>query len=499
MKFKKITIKNFRCYTFSEMNLGESCTVFIGKNGTGKSSVLSAIRKGISFAFSNDVKKLNENKIDSTEIEVNPLRANNNSRISTFSQLDTHYDYNENSFKWPVSISYDAELLNTSIKWEFYKKGHPGGLHPTKYKEALGILLNLLTKNENSWPLFSFYSDSFPHSAINILETSNILLNKVILPIDYAYYSWDLHSNCTLIWIKRLNIIDKEINTFYKEVFREASKNVNDFLFNDQEQKEAALFSEVASLKEEKYKSLNNKIFKHYEREFDYISSKFRLFTQPLEREKSFINENFSILYLSLEPKISDEEQLWFLFNSGEKKALDMLPMGYKRLFEIVLDLAYRSFILTKGEYEATGIALIDEIELHLHPTLQQEVLSRFRRTFPQIQFIVTTHSPLVISNFKSDDNNRIIKLENDGERYWNEELENIYGLDYATNLNEVMEVAPRASTIDKYINGYLFLYGKGKEEEANKLLEQLKEYVGGSISPFLQAEIDKKRKQYER
>lgn len=138
---------------------------------------------------------------------------------------------------------------------------------------------------------------------------------------------------------------------------------------------------------------------------------------------------------------------------------------------------------------------MIDEVELHLHPTLQQEILQRLKNTFPEIQFIVTTHSPLVISNFKADDNNKIIKLENDGNKYWNIEVENIYGIDYATNLTEIMEVSPRSSTIDKYVNAYLFLFSKNKLEEAEKVLKKLKEYIGGEIPTFLQKEIDNQKK----
>ncbi|WP_243406916.1 AAA family ATPase [Cuspidothrix issatschenkoi] len=49
--------------------------------------------------------------------------------------------------------------------------------------------------------------------------------------------------------------------------------------------------------------------------------------------------------------------------------------------------------LLGKG----TGIILIDEIDLHLHPQWQRIVISSFRKTFPKCQFIVTTHSPQVL------------------------------------------------------------------------------------------------------
>lgn len=59
------------------------------------------------------------------------------------------------------------------------------------------------------------------------------------------------------------------------------------------------------------------------------------------------------------------------------------------------------------------GIVLIDEIDLHLHPSLQRALIPRLRKTFPKVQWIVTTHSPLVLANF---DVNEIIALDRDCE-----------------------------------------------------------------------------------
>ena len=55
-----------------------------------------------------------------------------------------------------------------------------------------------------------------------------------------------------------------------------------------------------------------------------------------------------------------------------------------------------QAFPNAENPLEQEGIVLIDEIDIHLHPTWQRQILSQLRRTFPKIQFIVTTHSPLV-------------------------------------------------------------------------------------------------------
>jgi len=58
-------------------------------------------------------------------------------------------------------------------------------------------------------------------------------------------------------------------------------------------------------------------------------------------------------------------------------------------------------------------VVLIDEIDLHLHPSLQRELVPRLRKALPKVQWIVTTHSPLVLANF---DVNEIIALDRDQE-----------------------------------------------------------------------------------
>ena len=63
---------------------------------------------------------------------------------------------------------------------------------------------------------------------------------------------------------------------------------------------------------------------------------------------------------------------------------------------------------------ETEGIVLIDEVDLHLHPTWQQRIIGDLKEIFPKVQFIVTTHAPAVISTVKSE----IIILLNDGGMY---------------------------------------------------------------------------------
>ena len=69
---------------------------------------------------------------------------------------------------------------------------------------------------------------------------------------------------------------------------------------------------------------------------------------------------------------------------------------GYRMTFNRMMDLygrALRADRITPGEH-VRGIVLIDEIEHHLHPSMQAEILPRISEVFPEIQLIATTHSP---------------------------------------------------------------------------------------------------------
>lgn len=81
---------------------------------------------------------------------------------------------------------------------------------------------------------------------------------------------------------------------------------------------------------------------------------------------------------------------------------VEQLSDGEKNLIAMVGDLARRLSIANRGSIDAlngNGIVLIDEIELHLHPAWQSNVLMSLMKTFPNVQFIITTHSPLVLSS----------------------------------------------------------------------------------------------------
>jgi predicted ATP-binding protein involved in virulence len=93
------------------------------------------------------------------------------------------------------------------------------------------------------------------------------------------------------------------------------------------------------------------------------------------------------------------------VMQKGEQEILpvSLLSDGTRTTISLIADLAFRCVCLNglsglDSPLNSPGIVMIDEIDLHLHPRWQQRILHSLRQAFPQIQFIVTTHSPQVLS-----------------------------------------------------------------------------------------------------
>ena len=84
---------------------------------------------------------------------------------------------------------------------------------------------------------------------------------------------------------------------------------------------------------------------------------------------------------------------------------LRYLSAGYQSVIWMVLDIAYRMAVLNPNlrekASEGSGVVLIDELDVHLHPKWQWNIISALTQTFPNVQFISATHSPIIIASCK--------------------------------------------------------------------------------------------------
>ena len=114
-----------------------------------------------------------------------------------------------------------------------------------------------------------------------------------------------------------------------------------------------------------------------------------------------------------LELKFNDETFQFSIHESGrEPFDFNTMSSGYAAVLDIINDLIIRMEAQSglRTEFDMEGIVLVDEIETHLHLELQKKILPVLTKLFPNIQFIITTHSPFILSSL---DDAVIYDLEN--------------------------------------------------------------------------------------
>lgn len=102
-----------------------------------------------------------------------------------------------------------------------------------------------------------------------------------------------------------------------------------------------------------------------------------------------------------LELNFDSENFKYIISSQGKKFDLNTLSDGFSSAIHIVTELMMRMEKQRSRFYDMQGLVLIDEIETHLHIDLQKKILPFLTRFFPKIQFIVTTHSPFVLTSLK--------------------------------------------------------------------------------------------------
>ena len=127
---------------------------------------------------------------------------------------------------------------------------------------------------------------------------------------------------------------------------------------------------------------------------------------------------------------------------------VELLSDGIRNMIGMVADMAFRAVKLNpqlgaQAAEQTPGVVLIDEVDMHLHPEWQQTVLQGLRGAFPEVQFIVTTHSPQVLSTVDKACV-RLLGRNAAGEMVATEPLANPYGVPSGTVLQQVMHVDPQ-------------------------------------------------------
>ena len=177
---------------------------------------------------------------------------------------------------------------------------------------------------------------------------------------------------------------------------------------------------------------------------------------------------------------------------SGEKKRIPMknLSDGYKNTIGMIADIAYRMAVLNpqlldRVLTETPGIVLIDEVDLHLHPRWQQRILGDLQMLFPNVQFIVSTHAPLVISSVKREN---LIVLDNGSQTA--PLPSEVYGKDANYILGGVMESKIRPASVQKMFDHFYQTLETEDLSLAQRELDAIEAEIGADDSELTQARI---------
>ena len=454
MIIKEIEIKDFRCFDTFKCHFESGVNVLIGRNGAGKTTLIHAIHKAMSFIFSND-RSLGKEFLS---------KGNNTLNVRGFKESDYRFDIETREPAQAASIKAKALYNHKELSWELYRRNQTNAaLYQSKYKKAFTDFMHEWKRNGAALPLLAYYSDSYPHKYVKTVKYALDIVNNGVMPRNFGYYQWDDEAACTSIWETRMSNCLNKVQPYYTLMMR------------------------TSSAKKELEEERINKIVSEPMTEMTFVEERLKTFAEALPGDEERKKE---IDLLSPE-QTQDGFQLSLHFKDGSSSLLQDLPAGYRRLYSIVFDMAYRSYILN-GTMEPEGLAIIDEIDLHLHPELEKEVLNVFHSTFPKVQFIVSTHSPMVLTNLQPD-GSKIMRMETGFEEPVT--VEDIYGLDYNTGVEDVMGVEAKNVEIDNLVSTLAFLENKNMGMQAENVKTLLLEKLKGD-KEHLEMLLDKRRKE---
>lgn len=433
---KKLILEHFRCFAEQEINFKKGINLLVGDNATGKTSILKASKYVLSSFFSGfsdeNTKWINPDAADFREVIANEGIILPEQPIRIRFNVDDTIEH--------------ASLLQTQPE-----------LLQTNDTECRYIL----TKNskKNSRPLTSGIAQykSYTQSLLNDYISANG--QHRTLPLFASFSTEDIHS----------------------------SRKINKQKFKAYHQKPSFGY----------YECLDGDGF------FEYWIYRLLILQEGRENHpeitivrnalKEALGENgcHIIADISIRPI---QKKVFFIFADGREIEADYLSDGYRRIINIVIDIAFRCAFLNRGIFgentcqQTKGTVLIDEVDLHLHPTLQAKILTGLRRAFPQIQFIVTSHAPMVMSGVENNDENVVYKLDYSDGNYTLDEV-NTYGLDISTLTDIILHQTPRVKEVDENLSHLFDLIDQDEIVAAKTLFNSLRIRFGENLPELAQAE----------
>ena len=353
MHIKHITVKNFRCFEHLEFDLNPDINIFVGNNGSGKSAVLDAIAAAM-YPYVAQIHKITEKKQEVLPIFKKDLpvqKKGNKQKIQP-------------EFTVVVKDFPDWKILYKFLQENSSSKLFMGEVEQYKQSGTKNLSVALKDKFSDNYDpscelsIIAYYKSE--RNATKIDETKTIS-NQSFDRFDALNDPFDGTSNFTDL-----------VNWFFVREFQELREGKNQGDIN----------YELPDLKQ--------------------VRNAIKTIIHPEARV--YCTQTTSV-------KLMVE---WTM-EAGEKRelTLNQLSAGYRNMLALVMDFARRLAQANphlENPLEAEAILMIDELDLHLHPTWQQKIIPDLRKVFPNTQIIATTHSPEIVTTV---DHNQVWILEN--------------------------------------------------------------------------------------
>lgn len=352
MRLKEIHLTNFRCFEQLDIQLPDRLAVFLGVNGAGKTAILDAI----CLYFIQISNGISGNKI-LTQV------------------LDNIFDNIKIGSKEAL-LSFNSKYLDLEINVEMSIDPNSGTLTRAWYSNDLSNLFKIFKEKK--------------------------ITDKFNVPVLIHY-----RNNKGQV---------KKIETYSRSDFQQFTTYENSFFHSIDDFKDFTnWFREAEDLESETI--IHKQDFNAKNLQLEIIRKTIPYFLELLN------NHSFSELRIKRQTNNKFEFKANGTYSLIIKKDADILELnqlsdGERTLIMLVSDIT-RHLILANpslsNPIEGEGIVLIDEIDLHLHPQWQKTILNALVNTFPNLQFIVTTHSPYVVTHLGLDDKQvQVYSIEKD-------------------------------------------------------------------------------------
>ena len=435
MKIDKIEIVNFKIFDKTEFKFDENFNIIIGINGSGKTSLLRAL--AISLAgWANAYIKHKDN--------LRPIEENEVREIQIDGRFDKTKETSITALGRTNIINNYSSNRNIKVRWSRRKK-----------------------ENESTE---SYFGIKFENPADGSYS------------IQYDYYSLDKFVSNILGYIEKGNKFDLPIIAFYEcdrlwEV--ENKLNIESSAKNQ--------YSRFDSYVDCFHTGANHTAIGEWLLKYELVKLQQKKEPPVLEAIKNAARnalENCTDISFDFE-----EGRVIVDFGDDKSIPFEHLSDGQRTLLGLFCDIARRAAILNphfEGEAneKTNGVVLIDELDLHLHPKWQMNIIENLRKTFPNIQFICTTHSPILLRSIEKE---KIIVLEN-GEQSKLEFFTK--GRDINSILSDLMGVSKRTKEYENKVDNLFGFLEDENIQKAEEILNELKKDYGEKDSVVQEAQI---------